>query len=457
MSKMLESFVLAAGKVMMVVDESSYIATHNATRSEECVRIGLQTEYRLAMTGTPLRDGPLNLFMQFEFLDSNIIGIGDYYAFRNRYAVMGGYRDPKSGRPMQVVGYQNLDELAQTISPYVFQISKEEAKKMLPEKHPQRRVIPMMKEQRELYDQIKRENFFAVDDEEQVMQTVLETCLRLHQVCGGHKVKAREFERTVKGEKRIQRVYDPLPVMPWDKNPKIIELGDILDECDDVAVVWCAYKPEIEAVKNLLSTRIEPERIAFYHGGVSTEDRDEYDKGFKSGKYKYMLSNQMTGGMGLTWIEPELVVYFSNTNKMIDRVQSEERTHRRGLQHAVTYIDLLMEKSIDLTIEHSIKNKMDLAAYVESRIKDASALKKNRQDQKRRIRNRARHGTALPPGQRRSLRLLGGALIVIGIFLAFSGFGASGTISTVLNLVWGFTLAGYGVRMLLRSLATDRA
>ena len=36
----------------------------------------------------------MNLFMQFEYLDPNIIGIGDYYAFRNRYAIMGGYRDP---------------------------------------------------------------------------------------------------------------------------------------------------------------------------------------------------------------------------------------------------------------------------------------------------------------------------------------------------------------------------
>jgi len=74
-----------------------------------------------------------------------------------------------------------------------------------------------------------------------------------------------------------------------------------------------------------------------------------------------------------------------------------------------------------------------------------------------RIRNRALHGTTLPPGQRRGLRILGVALIAIGVFVAFSGFGASGTISTVLNLVWGLTLAGYGVRSLLRSLSSERA
>ena len=74
-----------------------------------------------------------------------------------------------------------------------------------------------------------------------------------------------------------------------------------------------------------------------------------------------------------------------------------------------------------------------------------------------RIRNRAVHGTTLPAGQRRGLRILGAALIAVGVFVAFSGFGASGTISMVLNLVWGLMLAGYGVRMLLRTLGTERA
>ena len=72
-----------------------------------------------------------------------------------------------------------------------------------------------------------------------------------------------------------------------------------------------------------------------------------------------------------------------------------------------------------------------------------------------RIRNRARHGTALPPAQRRGLRALGGVLVLVGAFVAFSGFGASGAISAALNLVWGLGLAGYGLRMVLRSFAAD--
>ena len=58
-----------------------------------------------------------------------------------------------------------------------------------------------------------------------------------------------------------------------------------------------------------------------------------------------------------------------------------------------------------------------------------------------RIRNRVVHGTVLPPAHRRNLRILGVLLLGAGAFVAFSGIGAAGTISTVLNLVGGLTLA----------------
>ena len=73
-----------------------------------------------------------------------------------------------------------------------------------------------------------------------------------------------------------------------------------------------------------------------------------------------------------------------------------------------------------------------------------------------RIRNRVVHGTDLPPGQRRRLRLLGVALIGAGLLLAFGGLGASGTISRVLDLVWGLSLAMYGLRLVMRSFVPER-
>ena len=65
--------------------------------------------------------------------------------------------------------------------------------------------------------------------------------------------------------------------------------------------------------------------------------------------------------------------------------------------------------------------------------------------------NRARHGTEMPPAHRRRVIALGAILVVVGLFVAFSGFGTSGTLSRALNLIWGLSLALYGVRYLFRS------
>lgn len=73
-----------------------------------------------------------------------------------------------------------------------------------------------------------------------------------------------------------------------------------------------------------------------------------------------------------------------------------------------------------------------------------------------RIRNRALHGKDLPSGQRQRLRIFGAALIGAGTLLAFWDFGASGTISRVLHLVWGLSLAMYGLRLLMRSFVSER-
>ena len=44
------------------------------------------------------------------------------------------------------------------------------------------------------------------------------------------------------------------------------------------------------------------------------------------------------------------------------RQQSEDRTHRIGQKHSVTYIDLACRGTVDEKWVHTIRSKMDLAA-----------------------------------------------------------------------------------------------
>jgi hypothetical protein len=53
---------------------------------------------------------------------------------------------------------------------------------------------------------------------------------------------------------------------------------------------------------------------------------------------------------------------------MVDRQQSEDRAHRKGLNHPVLYVDIVAEKTIDVTIMKAIKEKVDLTTYVRNLI-----------------------------------------------------------------------------------------
>lgn len=375
--KMLEKFLSGHAHPMMLIDESHDIMNHKAVRSQHCVELGQHhAEVRATLTGTPTSTGPMNLFMQFEFLDPNIIGLGDYYAFRNRYAVMGGYMKevrPGVKQPMEIVGYQNMDELSKLVAPYVFEVRKADVLD-LPPKIPEIRYVQLTKEQRDLYNRVKGEKAYEWAGKEVVVQNVLELALRLHQIAGGFITTYEEVKSLKRdGTPKIKKIGTWHEIIKPDKNPKISELVKIGEE-DKQMVIWCAYRPEIQAVVETLGKVYPHETIREMHGGISESDRHTFKNEFQSGKAKFLVGNTQTGGVGLTLTAAEIMVYLSNTEKMIDREQSEDRAHRDGLQHSVLYVDLIAEKTVDELILASIQRKVDLAEYLRLTIRKASDL-----------------------------------------------------------------------------------
>jgi SNF2 family DNA or RNA helicase len=341
--------------IEMVVDEGHLIKNHDANRSKNCVVLGRLAKKRLLMTGTPIAQGPMDLYMQFEYLNPEIIGVGDFYSFRNRYAIMGGYEN------REIVGYDHMSELMELIKPWVFQCTKKETLD-LPEKLYTKRIIQMTTEQRKLYNKIKKDRIAELpvsQDATLVAENVLVMYTALQQITGGFISYYRED-----GEKRI-RETEQLP----GKNPKVTELMEVIAETpDQPMIIWARYKYEIKQIMEALSAA----KLAAveYHGDIPIgEARDEQVKKFKSGKAQYIVATQDTGGVGNTWNEAHTVVYFSNSFKLIDRKQSEDRCHRIGQTNNVLYIDLVVENSVDESIIEAIKNKQDLATFVQCSLK----------------------------------------------------------------------------------------
>ena len=353
-------FVNTSTRCGMVVDEAHMIKNHSANRSKAAVKISRGAKYRLVMTGTPVANAPLDLFMQFELLNPEIIGTGDYYSFRNRYAVMGGYE----GR--EIVGYQNMEELVELVSPYVYQVRKSDVLTELPPKVYEIREVKLNDEQKRLYREILKNNKAVTGDRGLYVKTVLERMLRLQEVCGG--VITYESEPSEDGTARYDHQLIP------GKNPKIEELMAIADEHTVPTIVWCRYVPEIRMVAAALREKYGDDQVVEIHGAVSEEQRDyNVQELFQKRRARFLVGNTQTGGTGLNMTTAEMVVYYSNSFSYIERDQSEDRAHRIGQTKSVLYIDLVAEGTVDATIIDAVKNKKDMSEYVRSSIESRNA------------------------------------------------------------------------------------
>ena len=164
---------------MIIADESQRIKTHNAKQSKAMHKLGKIAKYKLILTGTPVQNQPLDFFSQYKFLDETIFGTS-YYAFRNRYAIMGGY----GGH--QVIGYNRLDELIKKAHSIAYRVTKEEALD-LPEQIDQFRYCELEPKAKTLYRQIRNESYAELSNEQEItVRNVLTRLLRLQQITGGY-------------------------------------------------------------------------------------------------------------------------------------------------------------------------------------------------------------------------------------------------------------------------------
>lgn len=335
---------------MAVCDESSRLKNAQAGRTKRAIEIGAECEFRMILTGTPVTQGIHDLYGQFAFLNPAIIGCKSFFQFRNRYCVMGGFEQ------RSIVGYQHTEELMGRVSPYVDIVKKEDVLDLPPKTYEKITVEPSPA-QLDLIKQLKDVFEAEHGGETLIAETILERLTRFQQIIGGN------FPFQVEDGK-----YDTKPIE--GKNPKLNALYEVLEDLpiETKVIIWARFVPEIETIRNLiLETFGKPSVVTFY--GKDTDDqRKENVVEFMEGRARFMISNPQLGGMGQTWTAATVVIYFSNSFSYEDRRQSEDRAHRKGQEHAVTYLDIEANHAYDKMILSAIKQKGGMARYVDEKI-----------------------------------------------------------------------------------------
>lgn len=177
--------VLDTFRTLLIIDESTVIKNPTAQRTKILLRLGAGAYYRRIMTGTPITNGPLDAYSQFAFLSRSILGYDNFYSFKNHFAEWKTSQNYRQGRSFQeLVAYRNLDELTAKISAHSFRVTKDQCLD-LPQKVFERRIVEMTKEQRKLYDSVRKQAIYDLGKGEITVSHVLTRLLRLQQILGG--------------------------------------------------------------------------------------------------------------------------------------------------------------------------------------------------------------------------------------------------------------------------------
>lgn len=330
---------------MVIADESQRIKTYDAAQSKAMHELGDQARYKLILSGTPVQTAAIDIWSQYRFLDKTVFG-DNFFKFRGRYAIMGGYGNKK------IVGYKDLEGLIKKEHSIAFRVTKDEALD-LPEQTFETRKIQFDQKGKNLYERIKKDSYAELDGGGHITATtVLTRLLRLQQLAGGFLVQ------------------DDAQKPQLVSRAKLDALGDIIEDyvigSGKKLVIFARFIAEVKAIMELADKVLPKElkQVAIY-GDIKKEDRGDIVKQFQEDPKTVLFIGQIdTAGTGITLTAADTCVYYSKNFNYATYSQSLSRIHRIGQRNCCTYIDLEIEGTIDELISKALSRKEDMAKTV---------------------------------------------------------------------------------------------
>ena len=338
--------LLAFDADLIIAAASQRIKTHDAAQSKAMHQLGDKARYKLILSGTPVQNEAVDIFSQYRFLDPTIFG-QNFYAFRGRYCVMGGFNR------RQIVQYRDLDALIKKEHSIAYRVTKEEALD-LPEQTFENRCIALSKKERSIYDRLRRDSFAELDGGGTITATtVLTKLLRLQQFTGGFLVEDDAAKPQLVSRGKLDALAD------------IIQ--DYVVEGKKKLVIFARFIPEVMEIIKLaddIAGKHEMQTVAIY-GDIKKELRGDIVQQFQTDPATMVFVGQIdTAGTGITLTAADTCVYYSEGFNYATYEQSLSRIHRIGQRHPCTYIHLVAEKTVDELILKSLATKEDLAKTI---------------------------------------------------------------------------------------------
>ncbi|MCS7034589.1 MAG: SNF2 family helicase, partial [Phycisphaerae bacterium] len=313
----------------IVLDEAQAIK-NSQSESARAVRV-LRSDYRLALSGTPVQNHLGELWSLFEFLNPGLLGTAT--AFK---AITSAGIDP-TGKEC----------LARALRPFILRRTKSQVAPELPEKLEQTLFCELDRHQRKLYDELRehyRASLLQQVDELGIGKSrmqILEALLRLRQAACHPGLIDR---------KRVGESSAKLDAL-------LPQLEEVIDEGHKILVF-----SQFTSFLSILRRRLDASGIVYEYLDGKTSDRQRRVRRFQNDPdCKLFLISLKAGGLGLNLTAAEYVFLLDPWWNPAVEQQAIDRTHRIGQTRKVFAYRLIARNTVEEKVLELQKAKRDLA------------------------------------------------------------------------------------------------
>jgi SNF2 family DNA or RNA helicase len=290
--------------------------------------------YRLALTGTPLMNNPVDLYNVLKWLE---VENHSLTYFKNLYCEMGGFGG------YEIIGYKNLDQLENSLNKNMLRRRKEEVLDLPPKIYTDE-LLDLDSSQDKLYRDVTNQ---IIEDIDRIMllPNPLTELIRLRQVTSNPNILTSKNITNVK--------YD--------------RIVDILESTTDKVIIFSNWTKVINPLYIKLSS------LGYNPALVTGESKDpilEMNKFQSDNTCKVILGTTPALGTGYTLTAANTVIFIDEPWSKAIKDQAEDRCHRIGTKGTVNIITLICKDTIDERIHQIIKDKGELS----DRIVDGKAV-----------------------------------------------------------------------------------
>lgn len=311
---------------MIAFDECHKAKNPDSEQGQQLLKLSAST--MIAMTGTPLMNAPMDLFIILKWLGYEK---HSFYSFKNHYCVMGGYGG------YEVVGYKNLAELQERLNEIMLRRRKDEVLD-LPEKTYIDEYVEMTDKQRKIYNEVTMDVKSNIDQIKTATNPLAEL-IRMRQATGYTGILSSTIQESAKLDRMEELVEEAV-----SNNKRV--------------VIFSNWTQMTDVIYDRLVSKY---RVAQITGETKDNLRDALVKAFQQKEYDVMIGTSGALGTGLTLTAGTVEIFLDEPWNKALKEQCVDRCHRIGQKQNLTIYTLMCKDTIDQRVHELVEKKGAIA------------------------------------------------------------------------------------------------